>query len=443
MKQDISIPGVTRIALPLVVSGLAIHLVGVVDIIFVGHLGEAQLGGTGNGQVLYAFMTLIGMGFTTGMQIIIGRRNGEGNYHLIGPVFQQGMYFSLGLGATLAFFIFTIFPKLLPFVFESPEVVTFTTDYIVYRGWAMIFTMFNLLFISFYVGITQTRIIGWFTGSLSVINILLDYLLIYGHWGLPAMGVKGAALASAIASVIGSLLFLIYTLKYIRWNKYRLFEFVPLSLKKINDILRISAPVMAQNAVSLGGWFVFFIFVERLGERSLAISQVIRSIYILIMVPVFALGDATNTLVSNLIGSNRLKEVVPLIWKVSALGLVLNGVFFVLLNLFPEQTIGIFSPQPDFIADAIPTLRVTTFSMFMFTIGLVSFRAVTGTGNTQISLWIELLCVGFYLLYVWFFTVHQPSELYVVWLSEFVYFGLLFILSYSFMHFRDWHKKQV
>jgi putative MATE family efflux protein len=383
------------------------------------------------------------MGFTSGTQIIIGRRNGEHHYDKIGNLFYQGFYFVVFFSAFLFGFIQLVIPDILSAIFESENIIHFSQVYIKTRGYGIFFTLINLLFISFFVGITKTRILGIFTPLIAGLNIILDLAFINGFEMIPAMGVEGAALASVISEAIGSVFFLIYMWRFVDLKKYGLLRFISFSWEKTITILQVSSPIMLQNAISIGAWFTFFIFVENLGERALAISQIVRGIYMFVMVPIFSLGDATNTFVSNLMGEKHFGKIMPLIVKASGLGILVNALFFIGINLFPEFTLGIFTPDPIITSEAIPTLRLTTVSMFLFTLAFVPFRGISGTGNTKTALVIESTSILVYLLYTYYVAVVLKLELYMVWSSEFVYFGMLMIISYLYLIYGNWKSRKI
>ena len=440
---DTSFKGIINLTTPLVIAGIAMNLVGVVDIMLVAGLGEAQVGGTGNGQILYALLFVVGMGFTSGIQIIIGRRNGEHHYKSIGSLFYQGIYFVLFFATLLFLFIQFFIPSVLESLFDSVNVIQYATVYMKMRGWGIFFTLTNLLFIGFFVGITKTKILGYFTPFISVLNIGLDLALINGYGPFPEMGVEGAALASVISEGAGTVLFIVYTLKFIDLEKYGLDKFIPFNWQQTKIVLEISNPIMLQNAITIGAWFSFFTFVEHLGERALAISQIIRGIYMFVMVPIFSLADATNTFVSNLMGEKSFDKVIPLLLKTTFLGLIVNFSFFILVSLYPEFSIGLFTTDQSLIQDSMSSLMVITISMFMFTMAFIPFRAVSGSGNTRTALLIESIGVAIYLVYAYYVAVIAEMELYLVWTSEFVYFGFMFVLSVAYLRWGNWRAKEI
>lgn len=435
--------GILKVTAPLVIAGIAMNLVGVVDLILVTGLGEAQVGGTGNGQLLYALLFVVGMGFTSGMQIIIGRRNGSQEHQKIGSLFFQGAYFVAAFAAFLFLFIQLFIPAILDSLFESVNVVKYASVYMKTRGWGIIFTMSNLLFIGFFVGITKTKILGYFTPFISALNIGLDLALINGYGPFPQLGVQGAALASVISEASGTLLFVIYTVKFVDLRKYNLERFLKFNWDQTKIIFEVASPIMVQNIVSIGAWFTFFVFVESLGERALAISQMIRGIYIFIMVPVFSLADAANTFVSNLMGEKSFERVIPVVKKTLFLGFLVNLFFFTTINLFPEFVMGLFTNDHSVFDDALTTLRLTTFSMFLFTLGFIPFRAISGTGNTKTALAIESASVFIYLIYTYYASVVIAAPLHLVWASEFVYFGFMIAFSWSYLKWGKWRLREI
>lgn len=108
-------------------------------------------------------------------------------------------------------------------------------------------------------------------------------------------------------------------------KKYHLFQFRKFQWAIVRKTLDISIFVMMQYFISLSAWFIFFMIIEKMGERSLAISNIIRSAYIVLMIPIFAFGSTANSLVSNVIGQGRPDQVIPVIKKVALLNFILIG----------------------------------------------------------------------------------------------------------------------
>ncbi|MCK7553863.1 hypothetical protein MKQ70_02110 [Chitinophaga sedimenti] len=132
---------------------------------------------------------------------------------------------------------------------------------------------------SFYIGTTNTRVLAITSLFMECTNIGMDYALIFGKLGFPAMGLNGAAYASIIAECTGALcaFLILFIGKYT--HKFRLFQYLKPDWKIIRSILSVSAPLIVQYLFGVGSWLVFFIFIEHLGQRPLAISNMMRSIF--------------------------------------------------------------------------------------------------------------------------------------------------------------------
>lgn len=432
-RQDISYRNIIRISLPLMVSYIAQNIIAVTDTAFLGRIGDVAIGAGGNGTLLYFIFAMVGMGFSAGLQIIIGRRNGEGNYDKIGPLMQQGFYFILAISFLFFGFMYFFIDDFLSLIVQSEEILQATSGYVRHRSWGIIFTLINVIFLAFFVGTTNTKILTTSTLFIAAVNVFLDYALIFGEFGFPQMGINGAAIASACAEMSGVVFIAIYTMLFINTKKYDLFRFVSINLQKLKEIIAIGGPVMLQNFISIGAWFIFFSIIEHLGEQELAISHIIRSIYMVIMIPVFGLSNTTNTLVSNLIGQGDGEQIFKLIYRMTMLAFCIN-VFMLLINvLFPTEILSVYTNDKELILASVNTLYIISISMFFFSFAIIRFTAISGTGNTKLALKIECITILVYLLitYIAVEVYRVPVE--IAWCSEFIYFSGLGLLSYYYL----------
>ena len=443
MSNSISYKNILRIAFPIIISGVAQNVVNVTDTMFLGRLSNIALGAGGNAGIFYFVLVLTGMGFTTGTQIIIGRRNGEKNYTQIGRVFNHCLYFIIPLSLFLFFFIKYLSPFLLATITLSPNILDASNQYLNYRAFGIFFAFINFSFMAFYVGTTKTKILIHTTVLMMLVNVFLDYALIFGNFGFPKMEIEGAALASVISEATAMVYFILYTFYKIDIDQYKMFHFDGFDSAIFKRILRIGSPVMLQNFLSISSWFIFFMIIEKLGEKELAISHIIRSIYMVLMIPLFGFSSATNTLVSNLIGEGNSDKVLTLIKRVIILSLTSTSCVL-LLNIFlPQEIIGFYTKDLNLINDTIPTLNVISFTMFTFAIAFILFNGVSGTGNTRTSLLIEAVTITIYLASTYYIAIVLQSALPVVWCSEFIYFGLLGSMSFAYLKWGNWRKVDI
>ena len=231
---------ILKITFPVLVSLLMEHLIGLTDTAYLGRVGEVELGASALAGVYYLVIYMLGFGFSVGAQVLIARRNGEGNYHSIGDVFRQGTLFLLAFATLLFFCSHAYSPVLLRGLIESDAVFQATVDYIDWRVYGFFFSFVSVMFRAFYVGTTHTKILTASSLAMVGTNVILNYILIFGKLGLPALGIKGAAIASSISEAVSMLFFIIYTFKYVDYKKYDLFGKWRFEFRIFRQIMRVS-----------------------------------------------------------------------------------------------------------------------------------------------------------------------------------------------------------
>ena len=438
MTTEISKKRIWRIAYPIILGSIAQNFINVTDTAFLGRLGEVELGAAAIGGVFYLTIIMVGYGLSVGSQIIVARREGEGKHRHVGRVMEHSFVVLL----FLSFIMFAIMKFFSPGFFlqiiSSDRIYAATNDFIQWRSYGVFFAFINLGFNAFYIGTSNTRVITWSTVFMACFNIFLDYVLIFGKLGFPELGIKGAAIASFCAEISVSVFFIWYTLRFTDLKKYRLFYFRRFNLNILSRITRISVPVMFQNFLSLAVWFVFFVFVEQLGETQLAVSNIIRSVYIILMIPIWGFAAASSTLVSFLIGQGRHNQVLPVIYKIAWLCFLMVLGFVILIVLMPFQVLSIYTTDINLIEASLPVLNVVSGSVISFAFAMVFFNGLSGTGKTQISLLIEILVVTAYLFIAYTFTNILGLSVAWVWTVEFFYSLALFTLSFLYLKYGNW-----
>lgn len=440
LRSSVSYSYIWKVALPIVVGSLAQNVMISVDTIFLGRVGEVALGACALGSLFYLALIMLGIGFGTGVQIMIGRRNGEGNYSGIGRIMDHGMYFMIPVAIILFLLTYFAAPALLKYMISSEKVYEGTVEFMKYRSFGIFFALNNILFTSFYVGIVKTRILSYSTIATAIVNVVLDYLLIFGKLGFPEMGIAGAALASATAEVVTCGYFYFRTYLYEDVGKYSLFHYSRYNHGLMRRMLKLSGPLMMQNFLSFSGWFIFFMAIEHLGERALAISNICRSIYMLLMMPFWGLCSACNTLVSNFIGRGEHDEVMPLVKKIVRLSFSVAAIV-VMLNVFvPRFVISLYTNNPDLIDGSVSVMYVIFVALMMFSVALVLLMAVSGTGSTRTSFGFEIFSISVYIFGAYMFAVVMVTPVWMVWTLEALYFFIVGMLSWLYLRSGKWRN---
>ena len=432
-----------KITYPIFLTFLAQNIINVTNTAFLGRIGEIELGASAIGGVLYFAIFMIGFGFSQGAQILIGRRNGEKNYTQIGPIFNNSLLFNLLLSTLIFGLSIKGVPAIMKFLVTSDHIYKSSVQYMNWRIYGFFFAYMTVVFRSFYVGITQTRILTTSAFLMAITNIFFDYTLIFGHFGFPRLGIEGAGISSVISEIVTLFYMIWHTIYRTDMKLYGLFEFRKVEIKTILTILNLSIFIMFQYFISISTWFMFFIFIERMGEQPLAVSNIGRSMYTLLMIPGTALATSANTLVSNLIGAGQKEEVMPFVRKVIGIALLIALPMALLTYFFPETLARIYTDDASLIAACIPVMKVVSIAILFCAVGMLIFNAVSGTGNTRTAFVIEFLTLFFYLSFVYYTAIVHPYPVAVVWMSEFVYWTIIGGLGYIYLLKGNWRKKNI
>lgn len=432
-----------QITYPIVLTLVAQNIINVTDTAFLGRVGEVELGASALAGIFYIAIFMLGYGFSTGTQIMISRRNGEKEYTQVGKIFDQSSYFFVALALLVFSIVYFFGAPMLALIVSSKNILAASEIYLTIRVFGVVFAFGNLAFRSLLVGITQTKALGYSAGVMAITNVVLDYIFIFGHFGFSAMGIGGAALASVFSELAALLFFIVYTFINLDRNQYHIFKFPAIDFKMIGKTLELSIYVMAQYFLSILTWFTFFAFIEQMGERSLAISNIVRSIYMVLMIPVMALSTATNTLVSNAIGAGFKDDVLKIINKLVLWGVIIALPIIASMLLMPEIMVKIYTNSEELIQQTIPSIYTISGAVLLFAVGFIVFSGVSGTANTKTALFIEILTLIIYINYVYWVTQIKQYPVHIAWTSEYVYMVFLALFSYIYLRNGKWKMKEI
>lgn len=436
-----------RVAFPILLSLLMEHLIGLTDTAFLGRLdgqtGEVALGAASLGGVYYIAVFMLGFGFSVGAQILMARRNGEENYREIGPIFQQSALFLLFLATVVFAFSKFFAPQILSQLISSTEIYAATLDYLNWRIYGFFFIFLAVIFRAYYVAITRTKILTINAVVMVLSNVVLNYGLIFGKFGLPALGIAGAAVASSVAELVSLVFFVIYTSKKIDWRKYDLFRFTRFNLRQLGHVLSLSSWTMVQQFVAVSTWFMFFVAVEHLGERPLAVTTIVRSVSSLLFIIASSFATTGSSLVSNMMGAEQTRRVMSTVWRIVRMCYMLVIPLMAFIILFPKLVLMIYTDKPDLIDASVPALIVMTSAYLIQTAAFIWFNTVSGTGNTRSAFALEMIAIATYALYVYVIVIRLKADVAWCWTTEHLYGIVMFTLAYLYMHKADWQSKKI
>ncbi len=434
---------ILKVSYPIILGLLAQNIINVTDTAFLGHVGEVELGASAIGGIYYYCFFILAFGFSVGAQILMARRNGEGNHREIGPILTQGSLFILLIAILLLGATFTTARPMLGMMLSSEKIIDAAVIFYQWRAWGFLFSFINTMYRAFYVSITRTKVLTYNAVVMAVVNIFLDWVLIFGELGFPKMGLEGAALASVIAEAVSLGYFIIYTKRNIGTERYNIRFSLRIDRTLIRSILGVSSFLMLQQFVPFATWFVFFLAIEHLGQRELAIANICRSIYILALIPINSFQTTVNTLVSNTIGAGAVDKVRTVINRVTLMS-VITGIFFCgLMFWIPELMLRIYTHDPQLITDSGPSLHVIGIALIICAASNVQFSGISGTGSARAAFWIMMPCQLAYILWIIVFTGILKWSVAASFTCEVMYYCLLLTASLLYLKYGNWRNVKI
>ena len=432
-----------RVAYPILISLVMEQMIGLTDTAFLGRVGEIELGASAIAIVYYMVLFMIGFGFSLGAQIIIGRRNGEGRFKETGKIFWNGLYFVLALSGLIIFLSEMFSPWLMRLMVSSESIYEAALSYVRWRLPGMVFAFVTAMFRAFYVGTTQTRTLTLNSVVMVLSNILFNWILIFGKFGCPALGITGAAVGSSLAELVSLIFFVAYTRMRCDRTKYGLEKAARFDGAELKGMMPVCSWTMIQNTISISTWFIFFLYIEHLGERALAISNITRSVSGLIWVVLQAFSATCSTLVSNIIGEGHQDKVISLVKRILKLSYGIVSAMIICFCLFPEAIARIYTDIPSLVTASVPAIVVMCSSYFLNVGGQIFFLAVSGTGSTKTAFKLEMVALAFYMVYCTVIIGMLKLDVAVCWTAEHVYAGVLLICSWWYLRSGRWKNRSI
>lgn len=417
------------ISLPVMMSILIEQLINITDAVFLGHVGEVELGAAAIAGIWYLAVYMLGFGFSLGLQVVIARRNGEGRYADVGLTFFQGLLFLSALAVALCVVTRLLSPWLLGLMVRSDDVYRTVTAYLDWRVYGLLFSFPLLALRALLVGITQTRALNLAAMTAVVVNIPGNWLLIFGL----DMGISGAAIASSLAELCSLIVLSAYVTRHIDMRKYGL---RPVADRRVMaNVLGVSVWSMFHSFIGVASWMAFFVAIEHLGEAQLAATNVIRSVSTLFFVIVNSFATVTGSLVSNLIGNGEGRQVPALLRRIVRLGYATGLPLIIAAVALRPQVIGLYTDSTAVTDEAwLPYMIMLANYVFALP-GYVLMNAVIGTGATKATFLFQTVAIVIYQIYLLYLSWAEAS-LAEFWTAEYLYVILLGIQSAAHLNRR-------
>ena len=388
MIDGVRLQRIADIALPLIAGALATNLMTVVDTLMVGQLGDAALGGVGIGGQLFFLWLSVLLGLAAGVQAMVARRVGEDRIEVTGRVLNAGIVLAVVIGLVLTGAGYLLLPLVFSAVSADAQVAQAGWVYLATRLPSLVLIGVNVAFRAYWVGVSLAKWSMVSVVALSLANILFNYILIFGHFGAPAMGVAGAGLGSSLAVLVGLLVNVGFALRFAVANGF--LRALPGSAQ-IRTMIRVSYPESFRQLLFSAGVVLMYVLIGQIGTRELAAFHVVISICLVAYMPHIGIGGAATTLVGEALGRRDLRDAKRWGWQVSNVALAVLAGLGLLVALFPRTLLSWFLVEEGTLALAIVPLQLSVFAHVLDGYTKVVASALIGAGATATAMRLTLL----------------------------------------------------
>lgn len=375
------------IALPITGGMMSQNILNLVDIGMVGRLGDAALAATGIGSFSnYLAMSFI-IGLSAGVQALAARRLGQERHHETAIPLNGGLILALMIGVPLSVLMITLAPWAFGFLTEDPEVAAQGTPYLQVRMVAIVAVGMNFSFRGFWSAIHLTGLYFRTLIIMHSLNIFLNWVLIFGNLGAPALGVFGAGLATTISVYCGTAIYVLFALRHARDKGF--LHGLP-SRQTLWQQFTLSLPSSMQQLFFSAGLVTLVWIVGQIGTAEVAAINVLMTFHLTALLPAFGIALAAATLVGNALGRGDAEDAARWGWNAAALTAVYGAVLGVLLIPLAKPLLSVFLTNPETAELAYLPMILWALVIGFDTFGMVLLNAFNGAGDTRRSMWISI-----------------------------------------------------
>lgn len=381
----VSRPRLRRIlglALPIVGGMVSQNVLNLVDAAMVGRVPDATtaLAAVGMGSFLTFLAGAFLMGLGAGVQAIAARRVGEGRRGECALPLNGGLLLSLGLGLPLSVVLASLAPAIFRWLVDDPQVIAQGTPYLQARLLALAAVGANFSFRGYWNATDRSALYMSTLVVMHSANIALNGVLIFGAFGVPAMGAPGAGVASAIATGIGTGTYLALGLRHGRREGF-LVAFP--SREGLRRIVALSVPAGLQQSFFAAGMVVFMWIVGQVGTPQMAASHVILQLLLVAMLPALGFGLASASLVGQALGRGGADDARRWGFEVVRVSSLVVGVIALPAMVLPELPLRLFLTDPATLAIAAGPMRLVALSLPVDATGAVLMNGLYGAGASR------------------------------------------------------------
>ena len=384
-----------RIGLPLTAAYVAEMGMFITDMIIVGRLGSNELAAVGLAGDWFWVLLLIGMGVISIVGVFAAQCLGAGDKQGVVDAGEQGMIAATIASLPVMACVWFLGP-VLSYANQDPEVVRLITDYSRVLTWAVWPALWFVVLRNYITALAKSGAIGWITVFALALNAFLNYTLVYGKFGFPAMGIVGAGYGTTIVNWLMFAALCVFVLRSPAFAEYRP-VIIPrrINRKLLSEIFSLGIPISMTQVLNGAMFTVAAVVVGMISAATLAAQQIVYSVIYIALSAALALGDAVRVRVAYGIGRRSAASSRQSAYLSTLLAGATTLAAALILWLFPEQVVGIYldTSNPENATVLRLSVAMSVYAgMFLFLDGvlLVLANAIRGLRDTRSPLWISM-----------------------------------------------------
>lgn len=382
-----------KLAYPVMLSQAGQILVGIADNMMVGQVGATPLAAASFANAVFFNIMVIGMGIAYGLTPLVSAALGEKDYKKIGRLLKNGLFINTLSGVLMCVLMFGIVP-FMDSMKQDPDVVTEAIPYFETLALSILPMMIFFNFKQFNEGLASTKPTMFITLSSNALNVLLNYLLIYGKFGFPELGLLGAGYATLISRIVMAIAMVVYTFKASYFKPFiKEMYHTKIRLKECMKIYRLGIPIGGQMLMEVMVFALGAIMIGSIGPNEQAAHQAVISLAALTYMVANGLGQATTIRVSNQLGEGDLLNMR----RAAHTGMIMVTTFMaitaIIFVLFKYELPDLFVKEEDYEVVIIGAKLMVIAGFFQLFDGIqvVALGALRGLHDVKIPTFLTFI----------------------------------------------------
>ncbi len=432
---------ILTLALPIVGSMVSQNVLNLVDTAMVGSLGDAALAAVGLGGFVTFLSQSIILGLSAGVQAVAARRRGEGRVEVMAESLNGGLLLSLALGLPLSLVLWWAAPAIYGALNADPEVLAHGVPYYRWRLVGVVFTGMNFSFRGYWNGVGLSQMYLRTILVMHVTNIVVSYWLIFGGFGVPALGTTGASIGTTVSVMVGTAVY--FSLARLHAAEAGFLARIP-GREELGTLLRLSIPNGIQQLFFSAGLTALYWIVGKVGTPELAAANVLINLNLVAILPAMGLGLAAASLVGQALGRKEPEDAARWGWNVVGVGLMVLVSLGLPYLVVPDPILGIFLREQATLELARNPLRLAGATMVVEAFGMILMNALLGAGDTKTAMAVSIVAQWFVFLPIaWLVGPGSGGGLMAIWWAQAGYRALLAVTFTALWHRGRWASIKV